>query len=108
MFRNANDVSKNTLSGTNCMTILQKLAILLVATLTLSFAAGPAKADLLYWDFSFSGDGVVGSGELITSDTADPSAPLPGGLDIVSIDGMVNGEAITGLLGKAPAPTPPR
>jgi hypothetical protein len=61
--------------------------------------AGPAKADLLYWDFSFSGDGVVGSGELMTSDTADSSAPLPGGLDIVSIDGMVNGEAFTGLLG---------
>jgi hypothetical protein len=61
--------------------------------------AGPAKADLLYWDFSFSGAGVVGSGELITSDTADPSAPLPGGLDILSIDGMVNDDAITGLLG---------
>jgi hypothetical protein len=61
--------------------------------------AGPAKAGVLYWDFSFSGDGVVGSGELITSDTADPNAPLPGGLDILSVDGMVNGDAITGLLG---------
>ena len=76
--------------------------IVSAALIALSFA-GSAKADPLYWDFSFSGAGVVGSGELITSDTADPSAPLPGGLDILSIDGMVNGDAITGLLGGAGA-----
>jgi hypothetical protein len=60
---------------------------------------GAAKADPLYWDFSFSGNGVNGSGELVTTDTADPSAPLPGAFDILSIDGTVNGDAITGLLG---------
>ncbi|HUZ71736.1 MAG TPA: PEP-CTERM sorting domain-containing protein [Stellaceae bacterium] len=48
---------------------------------------------------SHSGDGVVGSGTLITSDAIDPTAPLAGAYDILSISGTVNGEAITGLLG---------
>lgn len=61
--------------------------------------AGSAEAGQLYWDFDFSGDGVVGSGTLITSATADPAAPFAGGLDILSIGGTVDGEAITGLLG---------
>jgi tripartite-type tricarboxylate transporter receptor subunit TctC len=45
MFPAAKNTSKNTLSRTNCMAIPQKLAALLVATLMLSSAAGPAKAN---------------------------------------------------------------
>jgi hypothetical protein len=63
--------------------------------------AGPAAASELYYTFDFSGAGVVGSGILITSSTTDPAAPLPGAYDILSISGMVNGDAITGLLGTA-------
>jgi hypothetical protein len=63
--------------------------------------AGPAAAGPLYYTFDFSGDGVVGSGTLITSGTTDPVAPLSGADDILSISGTVDGEAITGLLGTA-------
>jgi hypothetical protein len=61
--------------------------------------ASPVEAGPLYYTFDFSGDGVVGSGTFITSDTTDPAAPLAGAYDILSITGTVNGETITGLLG---------
>jgi hypothetical protein len=73
------------------------------STLVALGLAGAAKADPLYWDFSFSGNGVVGSGELVTTDTVDPNAPLPGAFDILSVEGTVNGDAITGVLGASGA-----
>jgi hypothetical protein len=74
------------------------LRIACVALIALGLA-DPVEADPLYFTFDFSGDGVVGSGMLITSGTPDPAAPLGGAYDILSIMGTVNGEAITGLLG---------
>lgn len=62
-------------------------------------AAGSAAAGPLYYDFSFTGAGVVGVGTLIVAAPADPSAPLAGGHDILGISGTLNGAAITGLLG---------
>jgi hypothetical protein len=62
-------------------------------------AAGPVKAGPLYWDFSFTGTGVTGEGTLVMDGTPDPSAPAAGGYDIIAITGIVNGDAITGLLG---------
>jgi len=61
--------------------------------------ASPVEAGPIYYAFDFSGDGVVGSGTLITSGSTDPSAPFAGADDILSVSGTVNGEAITGLLG---------
>ncbi len=63
--------------------------------------AGPVEAGPIDYTFDFSGDGVVGSGTLITSGTTDAAAPFAGADDIISISGTVNGEAITGLLGSA-------
>ncbi|HUK60998.1 MAG TPA: PEP-CTERM sorting domain-containing protein [Stellaceae bacterium] len=71
----------------------------LATALVVGAAVLPARASVLYYDFSFSGDGVAGAGTIITAATPDPSAPLPDAYDILSISGEVNGSPITGLAG---------
>ena len=70
-----------------------------LALFVLVAVAGPARAGVLYYTFSFSGDGITGSGTLTTAGTPDPDAPLPDAYDILSIAGEVDGEPITGLVG---------
>jgi hypothetical protein len=80
--------------------MVRSSAILAVAAaLGFGAASGTARAGEMYWDFSFSGPGVSGSGELVTSGTPDPTALAPDAYDILSIDGSVDGLPIIGLLG---------
>jgi len=72
---------------------------LALAILAMVAVAGPVRAGVLYFTFSFTGDDISGSGTLITSNTPDPAAPLPDAYDILSVDGQVNGLPITGLIG---------
>jgi hypothetical protein len=58
-------------------------------------AAGASQASQLF-NFSYSGDGVSGSGVLTTSDVGSPYA-------VTGITGTANGEAITGLSSYAAA-----
>jgi len=84
----------------------QKLAgslVTLIMFAVLAFA-GSARAGVLYYTFSFSGDGVSGDGSFTTSSTPDPTAPLPDAYDILSIAGEVNGAPITGLVGELGGP----
>ena len=87
--------------------INQGLRLSIVTLVLIAFAAlaAPASAGVLYYTFSFSGDGVSGDGSFFTAATPDPSAPLSGGYDILSISGEVNGAAITGLVGEIGGPT---
>jgi hypothetical protein len=78
--------------------VTYRLCLALAALLGLA-AAGPVRADALYYNFSFSGPGVEGDGTLTLSDTQDPNAPDAGGYDITAITGTLDGEEITGLLG---------
>jgi hypothetical protein len=71
----------------------------LALAMVIAAASGPAWAGVLYYTFSFSGGGFSGSGTLTTSSTPDPSAPLAGAYDILSISGEVNGSPITGIDG---------
>jgi hypothetical protein len=68
-------------------------ALLALATLP------TAKADLLF-SFSYTGDGISASGDLITSDATvtDVDGTTFSGFDIVGITGQRNGVAITGLV----------
>ncbi len=70
------------------------LALLALATLTSS-----AKADLLF-SFSYTGDGINASGELLTSDitVTNVDGTAFSGFDVLGITGQRNGVAITGLL----------
>jgi hypothetical protein len=71
------------------------LCVPLLALATLS----TAKADLLF-SFSYTGDGISASGDLITSDTivTDVDGTSFSGFDVLGITGERNGVAITGLL----------
>ena len=57
-------------------------------------ATSPARADLL--NFTYSGDGVSGSGQFLTG-------PLGSPYQILGITGTANGDTITGLSGYAGA-----
>jgi hypothetical protein len=84
-----------------------KTRYLSLALLALGTLASSAKADLLF-SFSYTGDGISASGELLTSDitVTNVDGTSFSGYDVLGITGQRNGVAITGLLDNPAFPGP--
>jgi hypothetical protein len=76
-----------------------KTPYLSIALLAIASLSSTAKADLLF-SFSYTGNGVSASGELMTSDitVANVDGTSFSGFDVLGITGQRNGVAITGLV----------
>ena len=83
--------------GLGAMCSLKQVRLAAVGALFLSLSyASAANAALLFWDFSFTGDGVSGSGVFSTGDVGSP-------FTMSGISGTADGYTISGLSGYAGA-----